>query len=164
MLALAIVAVILVFVALKAVVVVPKDTVFVTERMGQYAATLQPGFHFITPLVDTVRFKHPTTVQSQELSDVVETRDGRQATVASTYRFQILDAQRASYGAAEYASFLRDLVRVSQKRYAAGQTWDALREDTRSFEAEVQRAVDAGAEGVGLKLTEYAVKDIQPEQ
>jgi regulator of protease activity HflC (stomatin/prohibitin superfamily) len=163
MLFLVIAAVILVVFALKAVVVVPNDKAYIVERMGVYVATLHPGFHVLMPLLDKIRYKHSTAVQTQELSEVVETRDRQQASVASTYRFRILDPQRASYGAADYASFLRELVRTSQKRYVAGQTWDALRQDSRSFEAEVQRAVDEAAESVGLKLVEYSVKDMQPQ-
>ena len=149
--------------ALKGVVVVPNDQAFIVERMGQYVATLHPGFHVLVPFVDAIRYKFSTAVQTQELSEVVETRDRHQASVASTYRFRILDPQRASYGASDYASFLQELVRTSQKRYVAGQTWDALRQDSRSFEAEVQRAVDEAAENVGLKLVEYSVKDMQPQ-
>ena len=76
MIVVAIVLVLAVFFVLRfAIVVVPKDHVYVMERMGQYVATLNPGFHFVTPLMDTVRFKYPTTVQTEELSDVIETRD-----------------------------------------------------------------------------------------
>src|SRR5438874_379351 len=72
----AIVLVVLLVIVLRfAVVIVPKDHVFVIERMGQYVATLNPGLHVVMPLMDVVRFKYPTTLQTQELSDVAETRD-----------------------------------------------------------------------------------------
>jgi len=162
MIVVAIVLVLAVFFVLRfAIVMVPKDHVYVTERMGQYVATLNPGFHFVMPLMDTVRFKYPTTVQTHELSDVLETRDGQRATLTSAYRFRVVDPKRASYEAADYASSLRELVRGSQKRYVAGQTWDALRQDTRSFEAEVKRVVDEVSESIGLKVDDYTVKDLQ---
>ena len=158
---LVIAAVVIILFALKAVVVVPKDHVYITERMGQYGDTLSPGFHVVMPLVDTIRFKHVTSVQSQELSDVVETRDGQRASLSSAYRFHVVDPRRASYDTADYASALRELVRGSQKRHVAGQTWNALREDTRSLEAEVQRGVAEVSETVGVRLDEYAVKNLQ---
>ncbi len=161
MLFLAIAVVVLIFFLLRtAIVVVPNDQVYVTERMGQYCQTLHPGFHVIMPLLDKIRFKHPMMEQTGELSDVFETRDGQRASVTAAYRYRILDPQRASYGSVDYLSFLRELVRASQKRYVAGQTWDALRQDRRSLEAEVQRSVDEALEPIGVKLLGYEAKDL----
>jgi regulator of protease activity HflC (stomatin/prohibitin superfamily) len=147
----------------SAIVIVPNDHAYITERMGVYSATLYPGLHFVMPLLDKVRFKHTVAEQSQEMSDVFETRDRQQVSLASAYRFRILDPQRASYGSADYTNFLREVVRTSQKRYVGGQTWDALRQDTRSLEAEVLRSVDEAAEPIGVKLFGYEVKDLQPQ-
>ena len=144
-----------------AIVVVPKDHTYMAERMGRYVGTLKPGLNFVIPLLDTVRFKFPLTVQSQELSDVVETLDRQRASLASSYRFHVSVPERAAYATADYTSALREFVRGAQKRYAAGQTWDALRDDTRSLEAEVQRGVADVSETFGVKIDEYAVKDLQ---
>lgn len=163
MIILAIVAVVVLFFAFKAIVVVPNDKAYITERMGVYSATLYPGFHVIMPLLDTIRFRHPMTVQAGELSDVFETQDRQRASLTSAYRYRILDPQRASYGSVDYTNFLREVIRTLQKRYVAGQTWDALRQDTRALEAEVQRSVDEASEPIGVKLLEYTVKDLQPQ-
>jgi regulator of protease activity HflC (stomatin/prohibitin superfamily) len=161
MLFLVIAAVIIVVFALKAVVVVPKDHAYVIERMGQYVATLNPGFHVLVPLMDTIRFKYSTAIQSQELSDVLETSDRQGVSLASAYRFRVLDPQRAAYGVADHAESLRELVRTWQKRYVGGQTWDALHQDTRSLEAEVKRGVDEASDAFGIKMEDYNVKDLQ---
>ncbi len=162
MLFVAIAVVLVVFFFLRfAIVIVPNDQVFVTERLGRYSATLHSGLHMVLPLLDQIRARHPMTVQAQEISDVFETRDRQQASLTAAYRFRILDPQRASYGSADYTNFLRELVRASQRRYVAAQTWDALREDRRSLEAEVLRSVDEASEAIGVKLLEYEVKDLQ---
>jgi regulator of protease activity HflC (stomatin/prohibitin superfamily) len=161
---LAIAAVVILFLIIRfAIVVVPNGQAYVTERMGQYSETLSPGFHVVMPLLDTVRFKHRMTEQTAELSDVFETRDRRRASLTSAYLYRILDPQRASYGSVDYTNFLREVVRTSQKRYVAGQTWDALRQDARSLEADVQRSVDEASEAIGVKLSGYEVKDLQPQ-
>ena len=147
--------------AVRGVVIVPVGSAYIIERLGRYRGTLPPGFNLIIPMVDRVAFKHLLTTQSEELSDVYETKDRRRASVKSECRFRILDAQRASYGAADYLDFLRALVRTSQRRYIEGKTWDALREDTRSLEGEVMSNVDAPAEAVGVKVLEYHVRDLQ---
>jgi regulator of protease activity HflC (stomatin/prohibitin superfamily) len=157
----AIVVFLLVFGAMRAVVIVPNGSAYVIERLGRYRETLPAGFHLIMPIVDRIAFKHALARQTEELSDVYETKDRRRASLAAAFRFRVLDAQRASYGAADYLDSLRELVRTSQKRYVEGETWDSLREDSRSLEREVLRNVEAPAEAVGVIVLEYEVRDLQ---
>lgn len=149
--------------AVQAVVIVPRDSVYVIERLGRYQTTLPVGFNVIMPIVDRIAFKHTLALQTRELSDVYETKDQRRASLASVFRFRVLDAQRASYGAADYLASLLETVRASQKRYIAGETWDSLHESTRTLESEVMRNVDALAETVGVKVLEYEVRDLHLE-
>jgi len=158
-----VVAFLLVFAALKAVVIVPNGSAYVIERMGRYRATLPPGFNIIMPILDRIAYKHVLAQQTEELSDVYETKDRRRATLAAAFQFRVLDPQRASYGSADYRNFLRELVRTSQKRYVAGETWDALREDSRSLEREVLQSVDELTEAIGVKVLEYTVRGLQLE-
>jgi regulator of protease activity HflC (stomatin/prohibitin superfamily) len=160
--AIVIVFVIVIVFFLKAVVIVPNNSAYVVERIGRYVHTLHPGFHVLAPLLDRVAFKHTLAMQTEELSDVYETMDRRSATLKSSVRFRILDAQRASYGAADYRDYLRSAVQTFQKKYVEGQKWESLREDTRSAESEILRDVDGLAETVGVKVLEYEVKDLQP--
>jgi regulator of protease activity HflC (stomatin/prohibitin superfamily) len=153
---------VLVVLALRAVVIVPVGSTYVVERMGRYVGTLQPGFNVIMPILDRIAFKHPLAVQTQELSDHYETKDRRQVSLTSTFRYRVLDVQRASYGAADYLSSLRELMRTGQRRYIQDKTWDALREDTRSLEGDVMTYTDTAADALGVKVLEYQVKDLQP--
>ena len=159
------VAIVVVFIlvvgAVRAVVIVPNGSAYVIEHLGRYRATLTAGFHIIMPIVDRIAFKHALGTQTEELSDVCETKDQHRASITAAIRFLVLDAQRASYGAADYLNFLRELVRTSQKRYVEGETWDSLRENSRSLEREVLRSVEAPAEAIGVKVLEYKVRDLQ---
>ena len=146
-----------------AVVIVPVDSVYVIERMGRYRKTLPVGFNVIMPIADRVAFKHTMALQTRELSDIYETKDQRRTSLASAFRFRVLNAQRASYGAADYLASLLETVRASQKRYIEGEAWDSLRENTRLLENEVLRNVDAFAETVGVKVLEYEVRDLHLE-
>ena len=151
---------VIVFGAVKSVVIVPNGSAYIVERLGRYRRTLPPGLNFIVPIVDRVAFRHVLMPQTEELSDVYETKDRHRATLAASFRFQVLDAQRASYAAADYLDLVRHLMRTSQKRYVETQTWDALREDTRSLEREVLNYVLAPAEAVGVRVLEYQMRDL----
>ncbi len=156
-----VVVVLLVFGVVRAVVIVPNGSAYVIERLGRYRATLHAGFHIIMPIVERIAFKHALATQMEELSDIYETNDQHRVSLTAAFRFLVLDAQRASYGAADYLNFLRELVRTSQKRYVEGETWDSIREDRASLEREVLRKVEASAEAVGVKVLEYEVRDLQ---
>lgn len=153
----------LVFGAVSAIVIVPKDFAYVVERLGRYHETLSVGFHVIMPIADRIKFKHSLAAQTEELSDVCETKDQYRASLTGAFRFRVLDAQRASYGAARYVDFLRELVRTAQKRYVEAQTWDSLREDRRSLTREVLRYVQAPAETVGVIVLEYDLQNLEPK-
>ena len=146
-----------------AVVIVPRDSVYVIERMGRYRTTLPVGFNLIMPIADRIAFKHTLALQTRESTEVYETKDQRRASLTSAFRFRVIDAQRASYGAADYLASLLAIVRVSQKRFIEGEVWDSLRENTRSLENEILRNAEAPAEAFGVKVLEYEVRDLHLE-
>ena len=39
-------------------VMVPQKNVFVLERLGKYARTLDPGLHFKIPVMDAISYHH----------------------------------------------------------------------------------------------------------
>ena len=150
--------------AVKAVVIVPRDSVYVIERMGRYRTTLPVGFSLILPIADRIASKHTLALQTRELSEVYETKDKRRASLTSAYRFRVLDAQRASYGAADYLASVLEIVRASQKRYIEGEAWDALRENTRSLENEILRNAEEPTEAFGVRVLEYEVRDLHLDE
>jgi regulator of protease activity HflC (stomatin/prohibitin superfamily) len=158
---LVVVAFLLIFAIAKAVVIVPDKYAYVVERMGRYDRTLSAGFHMITPIIDRIAFKHSLESQTEKLSDVYETKDGRKATVNSAFEFRVLDPQQASYGAANYLDSLRQLVRTSQTQYVASQSWDSLREDRTSFQDAIVRNAEAPAGTFGVRVLKHDVQEME---
>lgn len=159
--AIVVVVLFLVFGVVRAVVIVPPGSAYVIERLGRYRGTLAAGFHMITPLVDRVAHRHSLALQTEELSDICTTKDHHRIRVAASFRFRVLDSQRAAYGSADYLQFIRELVRTVQNRFVDQVDWEFLRENSRSLEREVLHDLEAPAETVGVKVLGYEMRDLK---
>lgn len=158
----AIVLLFLAFVVVPAlVVIVPPGSAYVVERLGRYRGTLDPGFNMIVPLVDRVAHRHSLAQQTEELSELCTTKDQKRILVAASFRFRVLDSQRAAYGSADYRQFIRENVRMLQNRSVGSVDWDFLRENSRWLESEVLKDLGAPAETVGVAVLEYEVRSLE---
>ena len=98
-------AALVVFVIARTAVVVPQQSAFVVERLGRYHATLGAGFHILIPFIDVIRYRHSLKETAVDIPEqVCITRDNVQVHVDGVLYLKVLDAERASYGIADYCS------------------------------------------------------------
>ena len=146
---------------LRSVVVVPQESAFIVERLGRYHRTLMPGMHVLLPFTDRVARRYSLHPREEEVADTCITRDNVVVRITSVVRAQILDPQRAAYGAADAADAVRTLVRSRQRLWIAERAWDDVRESTRELEAAVVAAVAEPANEIGIHITSVDVKGIE---
>src|SRR5512135_1815186 len=92
-----------VIVVVKTAVVVPQQNAFVVERLGRFHAVLDAGFHVLMPFFDVIRYRHTLKEQAVDIPEqICITRDNVQVGVDGILYLKVLDAQRASYGIADY--------------------------------------------------------------
>ena len=87
------VAVIMLF---RSVVVVPQQTAYVVERLGQFSGILDSGFHIVVPFIDAVRARHTLAEQSLTLPEENVDSARGPLRVAATLRIRVADARLAS--------------------------------------------------------------------
>lgn len=143
------------------VVVVPNDSAYVVERLGRYLRTLPEGLHFIVPVIDRVAFRYSLLEKEQELTEVAIAHDNVPARVRGTFRWQITDAQKAAYGAADINAFVAGAVRTALRQAIAGRTWDDVRDSRREVEAAVEEAVEEPCATVGIRVASVTVNDVE---
>ena len=51
----------------KTIRIVPQRSAFIVERLGKYRATLEAGFHVLTPFVDKVAYRHTLKEQAVDV-------------------------------------------------------------------------------------------------
>src|SRR5215469_8806568 len=111
-----IIALILLFVITLArtAIVVPQQSAYVVERLGRYAATLDAGFHILTPFVDVIRYKHSLKEDAIDIpAQICITRDNVQVQVDGVLYLKVLNPERASYGISDYRFAITQLAQTT---------------------------------------------------
>ena len=90
------------FFVFKTVRIVPQQSAYVVERLGQYNRTLNAGMHIVVPFVDSIRYRHSL---KELVIDVPEqiciTRDNVQVRVDGVLFIRVTDPAKASYGVSD---------------------------------------------------------------
>jgi regulator of protease activity HflC (stomatin/prohibitin superfamily) len=77
---------------------VPQGQEWTVERFGRYTRTLNPGFNFIVPIIDSIGRKQ---IVMEQVLDVdpqeVISADNAMVTTDAVCFFQVIDAVKASY-------------------------------------------------------------------
>ncbi|MBS0213725.1 MAG: SPFH/Band 7/PHB domain protein [Proteobacteria bacterium] len=152
----------LVFV-LKAVRMVPQGYEWTVERFGKYTNTLDPGLHFLMPVIQSVDRKINMMEQVIDVpSQDVITKDNAVVKVDGVVFFQVLDAAKAAYEVATLEVAILNLVMTNIRTAIGSLDLDESLSKRDEINAKVLVAVDAATHPWGLKVNRIELKDIQP--
>ena len=114
LIALLVLAVLVLIIVAKTAVVVPQQNAYVIERLGRYSGTLGAGFHVLLPFVDVIRYRHSLKEAAYDIpAQVCITRDNVQVGVDGILYLKVLNAERASYGIADYLFAITQLAQTT---------------------------------------------------
>jgi len=160
-----VVAIFVVFVVLKTAVVVPQQSAFVVERLGRFNGVLDAGFHILVPFFDVVRYRQTLKEQSVDIpAQVCITRDNVQVHVDGVLFLKVLDAQRASYGIADYYFAISQLAQTTLRSEIGKIDLDRTFEARTHINAQVVEELDKATGPWGIKVLRYEIKNITPPQ
>jgi regulator of protease activity HflC (stomatin/prohibitin superfamily) len=164
---LAIVAIVLVFLAIvvlaKTVVVVPQQSAYVVERLGRFQSVLQAGLHVLVPFVDVVRYRHSLKEVAIDIAaQVCITRDNVQVGVDGILYLKVLNAERASYGIADYIFAITQLAQTNLRSEIGKIDLDKTFEERVHINMQVVQELDKASEAWGVKVLRYEIKNITP--
>ena len=150
-------------VAYNLILIVPMRELCVIERLGKFRSILEPGLHFLIPLVDRVAYRHETRelcINIPHQSCI--SRDNIQIDVDALLYIKVMDAYKASYGIEDYLiaaiNLAQTTVRSEVGKLRLSQTFserDALNET-------IVREIDNASEPWGIKVMRYEVMNITP--
>lgn len=151
------------FFIFKTVKIVPQQSAFVVERLGQYNRTLNAGMHIVVPFVDSIRYRHSL---KELVIDVPEqiciTRDNVQVRVDGVLFIRVTDPAKASYGVSDNVGAVIQLAQTTLRSEMGKLELDKSFEERDHINISVLRAIDPATDPWGVKVLRYELKSIQP--
>jgi regulator of protease activity HflC (stomatin/prohibitin superfamily) len=158
-------AVFVLFVVYRTAVVVPQQSAYVVERLGRYHATLNAGFHLLFPFIDVIRYRHSLKETAWDIAaQVCITRDNVQVGVDGILYLKVLNAERASYGIADYLFAITQLAQTTLRSEVGKIDLDRTFEERSTINTAVVGELDKASEAWGVKVLRYEIKNITPPQ
>ena len=163
LIALLLLAVLVLIIVAKTAVVVPQQNAYVVERLGRYSATLGAGFHLLFPFLDVIRYRHSLKEMAFDIpAQVCITRDNVQVGVDGILYLKVLNAERASYGIADYLFAISQLAQTTLRSEIGKIDLDRTFEERTNINMAVVTELDKASEPWGVKVLRYEIKNITP--
>lgn len=158
--ALIIIAVVAVY---KTVRMVPQGYQWTVETFGKYTRTLEPGIHFLIPLMQDVGRKVNMMEQVLEIpSQDVITKDNAVVKVDGVVFFSVLDAAKAAYEVSDLQQATTALVMTNIRTAIGSMDLDESLSKRDEINARLLNVVDLATHPWGIKVNRIELKDIQP--
>ena len=133
------------------------------ERLGKLNRQLDPGLHFLIPLVERTSFR--CTIREQVLDIPPQkaiTRDNAPLTADAVVYWKIVDPELARYAVANLVAAIQNLV-LTQLRSEIGKlSLDETFSARQKMNAILLQDLDAATADWGVKVTRVEVRDIVP--
>ena len=158
-----ILAVVVLIIIAKTAVVVPQQNAYVVERLGRFSGTLGAGFHVLLPFVDVIRYRLSLKEAAYDIpAQVCITRDNVQVGVDGVLYLKVLNAERASYGIADYLFAITQLAQTTLRSEIGKIDLDKTFEERTNINLSVVTELDKASEPWGVKVLRYEIKNITP--
>jgi regulator of protease activity HflC (stomatin/prohibitin superfamily) len=146
-------------------IVVPASQNIIKERLGKFAGVLQPGFHFMAPVMDRAAYRHDMREQPLEVpAQNCITRDNIQVEVDGVVYLRVMDAHKASYGIGDYKQAAVNLAQTTMRAEIGKLTLDETFSEREKVNVAIVREIDKASAPWGVKMIRYEIRNIDPSR
>jgi regulator of protease activity HflC (stomatin/prohibitin superfamily) len=147
----------------KTFIVVSEREQVIKERLGKFAGTLQPGFHFLIPFIERPAYRQEMREQAINVpSQSCITRDNIQVEVDGVVYLKVQDPQKASYGIGDYIKASVNLAQTTMRSEIGKLTLDETFSERDLINENIVREIDKASEPWGVKMIRYEIMNITP--
>ncbi|WP_406665230.1 SPFH domain-containing protein [Gallaecimonas sp. GXIMD1310] len=180
-LALVVILVLAVVILFKGVFVVNQSECVVIERLGSFNRVLEPGIHFVIPILETHRditIRHydnagiPMVGRSSRIdrremvldfpSQDVITRDNVTVSINGVLYYKVMDPQRAVYEVENLVQAIEVLAKTSLRAEIGRMELDNLFESREEINERLRTVLDEAGNGWGVKVVRVELQNIDP--
>ncbi|MBI1944388.1 MAG: paraslipin [Deltaproteobacteria bacterium] len=152
-----------VFFVTRTFIVVSERENVVKERVGKFQGVLQPGFHFMVPLLDRAAYRQEMREQAIDVPpQMCITKDNIQVEVDGIVYIKVEDAKDASYNIADYRIAAINLAQTTMRSEIGKLNLDETFSEREKMNTSIVREIDKASEPWGIKVLRYEIKGITP--
>ncbi len=143
--------------------IVKQSEVAVVERLGKFKGTLEPGMHFITPILDNIsaRIDIREIVFNFEPQPVI-TSDNVTIQIDTVVYIYVTDPERYMYGVANPITALENLSATTLRNIIGELELDQTLTSRDIINSKIRSTLDEATDSWGIKVTRVEVKNIIP--
>lgn len=151
------------FIITKGFVIIRQSHVAVVERLGKFHAILQPGWHILIPIVDSLvkHFDIRETIYDFEPTAVI-TRDNATVRINAVTYFRVTDPKAAAYNVQDFTRAMGQLIVTTLRNLIGEMELDETLNGRSTINARLQGILDEATHDWGLKVTRVEIKEITP--
>jgi regulator of protease activity HflC (stomatin/prohibitin superfamily) len=151
------------FVASRAIRIIPQARAGVVERLGRYHRTLEPGLAVVTPFVERVRPLVDLREQVVNFSpQSVITDDNVVVAIETVLYFTITDPRSATYEVASPLQAIEQLTVTTLRNVIGGLTLEATLTARENVNAELRTVLDDATGKWGIRINRVEIKSVDP--
>lgn len=153
----------LVFFVTRTFIVVSERENVVKERLGKPQGVLEPGFHFMVPLLDRAAYRQEMREQAIDVPpQMCITKDNIAVEVDGIVYLKVEDARDASYNIADYRQAAINLAQTTMRSEIGKLKLEETFSEREKMNESIVREIDKASDPWGIKVLRYEIKGISP--
>ncbi len=130
-------------------------------RFGKYIKTLQPGFRWIIPFVETIQMVDIRVITFNVVSQEVMTEDNVPCSIDGVVFFKIIDPERAVLEVEEYKFAITQLSQAALRDVCGKVELDTILSKREEMGKNIKSIVELETKEWGIEIIDVKIKDIQ---
>ena len=169
-------AVLVLFFAKMALVIIPQSETKIIERLGRYHATLKPGINLIIPFIDKAknvvvlkygRYVYSNTIDLREQvydfpKQNVIAKDNIQMEINALLYFQIMDPFKSTYEINNLPNAIEKLTQTTLRNIIGELELDETLTSRDTINTKLRAVLDDATDKWGVKVNRVELQDITP--